>query len=118
MKQHAITAEQIDSVFLIATDEPAQLIGTPPGKSKKDQTLSVFVLAGLANYLVKGEGGFDDGSARKMCEDVGCFDAGNHSKFMKETGNWLGGDKQKGWTLTVPGLKHAATVIKEMNSVT
>ena len=55
---------------------------------------------------------FDDAEARRVCEAAVCLDAKNHSTYMKEIGKLAAGSKEKGWTLTAPGLKHAATLIK------
>ena len=43
---------------------------------------------------------------------MGFFNEGNHAKYMKEKGNVLGGTKDAGWTLTTPGLKSGAEIVK------
>jgi hypothetical protein len=116
MKQNGLGFEQIEQVFHWDGEGHADLIGELPGKSMKERTLAAYVLTGFANYLTTGEGSFDDEVARKISEKAGCFDAGNHAKFLKDKGNDLSGDKVKGWSLTAPGLKRAAALVKEMST--
>ncbi len=116
MKQNNVTIEQLEQVFHFESDGNVELIAAIPGKSRREQTLAAYVLSGLGNFLKKGDGSFDDELARGRCETAGCFDAGNHAKFLKDKGNELSGDKQKGWSLTSPGLKRAAALVQEMTA--
>lgn len=116
MKQNSVSFEQIEQVFHFGPDGGVELIAALPGKSRREQTLAAYVLSGLGNFLTKGDGSFDDELARGRCETAGCFDAGNHAKFLKDKGNEFSGDKQKGWSLTSPGLKRAAALVQEMTS--
>ena len=45
---------------------------------------------------------------------MGCFDGSNHALYMKGKGNVLGGSKDAGWTLTGPGLKAGAELVKKL----
>ena len=103
MKQNDVSAEQLEHVFHFGPDGTVELIGTLPGRSRREQTLAAYVLSGLGNFLISGDGSFDDETARGRCETAGCFDAGNHAKFLKDKGNEFTGDKRKGWSLTSPG---------------
>jgi hypothetical protein len=88
--------------------------GSIPGKSSKEQTISAYILKGVAQLLATGEPTFDDKSARKLCEDLGCYNGPNHAVYMNKMGNSITGSKDKGWKLTAPGLKKGADLIKEM----
>jgi hypothetical protein len=62
--------------------------------------------------LATGNAKVDDETARDLCKKMGFFNEGNHAKYMKEKGNVLGGTKDAGWTLTTPGLKSGAEIVK------
>jgi hypothetical protein len=115
MKQNGISAEQIESAFHMAGGV-AELIAEVPGASFREKTLNVYLLAGLGMLLSQGDPSFPDEHARKMCEAAGCYSAGNHANYLKEKGNGLAGDKAKGWSLTGPGLKQVAELVKEMSA--
>ena len=66
--------------------------------------------------LISGEAKFTDKDARDVCSSAGCYDATNHATTLKAKGNWFTGTKDKGWALTAPGLKHAATLVKSLAS--
>jgi hypothetical protein len=114
MRQNSVTGDELEQVFHI-TDSSADVIaGEVPGKNKKEKTYSAYVLAGLAKFLATGEATFDDKAARALCETFGCYDQANHSSTIKDKGNEFTGTKDKGWTLTAPGLKRAAALVKEL----
>jgi hypothetical protein len=115
MKQNSVTAEQLQQVFHLS-EAGAETIAGIPGKSKKEQTYNVYILTGLGQLLITGNASFDDKAARDQCEKSGCYDAANHSVHLRNRGNEFTGSKEKGWTLTAPGLKRAAALVKEMYS--
>lgn len=114
MRQNNVTVDELEQVFHIADGNADVIAGDVPGKNKKEKTYSAYVLAGLAKFLATGEATFDDKSARALCETFGCYDQANHSSTIKEKGNEFTGTKDKGWTLTAPGLKRAAALVKEL----
>lgn len=116
MKQNAITEDQLQEAFHIA-DGIVEVIGTLPGNSKKEQTYNAYILSGIAQLLLKGDPFFDDKAARELCSQAGCYDSGNHSAHLGARGNEFTGSKSKGWTLTQPGLKRGAEIIKQMQGV-
>ncbi len=66
MKQYSISPENIQQVFHLV-DGTAQVIASRiPGK-KKEQTLNVYILAGIAQLLATGDPTFDDKTARSLC---------------------------------------------------
>jgi len=114
IKQNGLTKSQLEHVFDIDGTSVNVLGGSIPGKSAKAQTISAYILKGVAQLLATGEPTFDDKSARKLCEDLGCYSSANHAVYMNSMGNTITGSKDKGWKLTAPGLKKGADLIKEM----
>lgn len=114
MKQYKITNGELQQVFHNA-DGTISIIGGVPGRKKREQTLNAYVLEGIRSLLSTGKAYFDDQSARDLCESAGCYDSPNHASTLKNKGNLFTGSKDKGWTLTAPGLKHGAELIKELN---
>jgi hypothetical protein len=116
MKQYGISESQIQQVFHIA-DGAAEVIAVHvPGKNKKEQTYNAYVLTGLGQFLLAGSTSFQDKSARTLCEASGCYDSANHAAHLKDRGNEFTGNKERGWTLTAPGLARAAEIIKELTN--
>jgi hypothetical protein len=112
MRQNGITVEQLEQVFHISDGVVEVIAPHLPGKNKKEKTLEAYVIQGISGLLASGEPNFDDKSARKACEDLGCYDKGNHAYYMAGRGNLFAGSKDKGWKLTAPGLRRGAEVIK------
>lgn len=114
MKQNSVSAEQLEQVFHFEDSKAGIIAGEIPGKNNKEKTLNAYVLVGLSYFLSTESAAFDDKSARSLCESSGCYDQGNHSYYIKNRGNEFTGTKEKGWTLTAPGLKRAAAIVKEI----
>lgn len=115
MKQNGITTDQLQQAFHVA-DGTADFIGTLPGANKKEQTYNAYVVAGISQLLLKGDPSFDDKTARALCTNAGCYDSANHSSHLKGRGNEFTGSKEKGWTLTAPGLKRGAEIVKQLQN--
>jgi hypothetical protein len=111
-KQNGLSAEQLNQIFHIAGDKVDIL--SIPGASNREMTINAYVFAGLGKYLASGDPKFDDRFAREVCSNAGCYDATNHAAYLKARGNLFTGDKNGGWTLTSPGLKHAADLVKAL----
>jgi len=114
MRQYQLTLSQIGQVFHIADGEISIIASTAPGKNSKEQTHNAYVLQGISCLLASGNPSFTDKDARKVCQDLGCFNRGNHATYMGDKGNVLAGSKDKGWSLTGPGLKQGADIVKEL----
>jgi hypothetical protein len=114
--QNKITANHLGQVFHCEDGKVEVIVGEMPGKNKKEKTLNAYVLAGIAQLLISGEAKFTDKDARALCSSAGCYDAPNHAATLKAKGNWFTGTKEKGWVLTAPGLKHAATLVRNLTS--
>lgn len=115
MRQNQILPEQLENVFHKSEDGFDLIASEIPGKTNREKVRNAYVLLGLARFLYSGEGKFDDKPARALCERYGFFDSTNHMKYMK--GSEFAGTKDKGWTLTAPGLKRGAALIKEIGAV-
>jgi hypothetical protein len=114
MKQYGVSAEELDQVFHFNSDGSFDLLDAP-GKSKKEQMLNTYILAGLGKYLSSGgDRGFDDATARQFCETIRCYDQANHAAHLKNRGPEFTGDKNKGYSLTNPGVKRGAALVKEV----
>jgi hypothetical protein len=87
------------------------------GRNKKEQTYNAYVLVGIGQLLLTGDASFDDRAARSLCEKFGCYNSANHSTHLREKGNEFTGTKERGWTLTAPGLKRGADLIKDMHKL-
>jgi hypothetical protein len=111
MKRYDVTEEQLGHVFHI--DGGSEVIAAEaPGKSIKQKTINAYVLTGISSLISTGEARFDDKTARKVCKNMGCLSETNHATHIKEKGNVIGGSKDAGWTLTGPGLKAGAELVK------
>jgi hypothetical protein len=115
MKQNNVTSEELEQVFHMKDGAAEVIAAHIPGKNKKEQTYNAYVLTGIAQLLATGDPSFQDKSARGLCERSGCYDSANHSAHIRDKGNEFTGTKDKGWTLTAPGLKRGAEIIKELN---
>ena len=115
MSQNGISNGELQQVFHIAGGE-AEVIAAIPGRSKKEQTYNAYILAGLGQLLSTGSAAFTDKAARALCESSGCYDSANHAAHLKDKGSEFTGSKEKGWTLTAPGLKRAAEIVKELQA--
>jgi hypothetical protein len=111
MKKYEINAEQLGHVFHLDGNHEV-IASEAPGGNSKLQTINSYVLTGILSLISTGEASFDDKTARKVCKSLGCFNEGNHSAYMRNKGNVLGGSKEAGWTLTGPGLKTGADLVK------
>jgi hypothetical protein len=114
MKQSSLSTDEIERVFHIGEGKVEIIAGTMPGKSNKDRTFNAYIILGLCKFLEVGVPNFDDKEARSLCIAHGCYDAANHASNFKDKGNDFAGSKDTGWTLTAPGLKNGATLVKEL----
>jgi hypothetical protein len=114
MRQNNLSMDHVQHVFHINNDT-AEIIAEIPGRNNREKVRNAYVLTGISNFLVTGEQRFDDTTARGLCERVGIYDSTNHAKSMKG-GNEFVGSRSGGWTITSPGLKHAAGLILELSS--
>ena len=115
MRQNDLSSELLSHVFHFDPNGMEIIASDIPGKTNRDKVRNAYVLLGVAGFLSSGETRFDDKAARALCERYGFYDKTNHMKYMRG-GNEFTGSKDAGWTVTAPGLKHAAVVIKQLTS--
>ena len=116
MKQNGISGQVLGQVFHLEDGVASFIAGEAPGKSNKEKSINAYILSGLMSFLATGEPKFADQQARKLCTALGCYDTNNHGSYLKAKGNNFAGTKDKGWTLTAPGLKAAAKIIQELTA--
>lgn len=114
LKQNNLTQAELEEIFHIEGNKVEVIVPDIIGKSDKEKTLNAYILRGAAAYLSSGVPDFDDKSARGLCENFGCLNSTNHAAYLKTRGNEFKGSKDDGWTLTSPGLKQAALLVKEL----
>jgi hypothetical protein len=116
MRQNDLSMDELQQVFHIENGT-VEIIAGIPGKSNKEKVRNAYILTGISSFLSSGEQRFDDAAARGLCERVGIYDPTNHSKYMKD-GNEFMGSRAQGWTVTIPGLKAGAHIIKGIGNGT
>jgi len=114
MKQNSVLTAELQQVFHLSEGTAALIAPEIPGKSTKEKVLNAYILTGAGKLLESGSPSFDDKTAKAICNSAGCYDSTNHSKYLNGKGNEFTGSKDKGWTLTAPGLKKAAALIKQI----
>ena len=113
MKQNDLSPDQLQQVFHIDGETIEIIASEVPGKNNREKVRNAYVLTGTAGLLSTGDPKFSDKAGRTLCEQSGFYDSSNHTKYMKG-GNEFTGSADKGWTLTNPGLKAAANLIKDI----
>ena len=114
MRQNSISDEMIDEIFHCENGDVEVIAGVIAGRGKRAQTINCYLLAGIRSLLASDEAKFSEDDAVDLCKSLGCHDSPNHSKTRGELGNSVAGSKSNGYTLSAPGLRAAATLIKEM----
>lgn len=113
IRQNGLTMAEVEQVFDIS-NQGVTIISSVPGKNRSEQTINAYVLQGISQLLASGDTSFTDKDARKFCENAGCHDKTNHTKYMNNKGNMMTGSKNSGWKLTVPGLQRGAELVKQL----
>ncbi len=116
MKTHGVADNMLSNVFHVEDGKAEITASHAQGKNAKEQTINTYILTGIAKLLETGEAKFDDETARTNCKALGCFNTANHAAYMKKKSNVLGGSKA-GWTLTGPGMKTGAELVKQYSAV-
>lgn len=114
MKQNNLTPEQIETVFEMSDGDATLIAASLPGKGTKQQAQNAYVLKGLEKLFGSGEPVFEDKAARTACQNYGCYDHTNHTRYVNDAKNILVGSEEKGWRLTAPGLTHGAALVREL----
>lgn len=114
MKQNYISVEELEQTFHVAEGAVEVIASEIPGKNAKEKTYAAYVLTGVGQLLATGNPVFEDKAARALCRTLGCLNEANHAAYLADKGNEFTGSKATGWTLTAPGLKRGAAIIKEL----
>jgi hypothetical protein len=110
MRQNDLSMDELQQVFHVENGT-VEIIAEIPGKNNKEKVRNAYILTGVSTFLLTGEQRFDDATARGLCEKVGIYDSTNHAKYMKDGSKFMG-SREKGWTVTIPGLKAGANLVK------
>lgn len=114
-KRASVDRELLEHFFHFDQGKVIPIALPVPAKSKKDQTVAVYLITGLAALMERGDSSFTDEDARAFCQKFGCYDRPNHSTIVKSFGNRFTGSKSTGWKLTAPGLTEAVALMKSAN---
>lgn len=115
MKQYNLSENDLNQVFHIEDGSAEVIAASMPGKDNKEKTYNSYILTGIAQLLLSGDPKFDDASARKLCQSSGCYIFKNHATYLRKKRNEFTGSKDSGWTLTSPGLRQGAALIKSLS---
>jgi hypothetical protein len=113
MDKNELTEEMVEQVFAFDNGR-ISIIGDVPGKGKREKSIAIYTLMGLGTFLQTGERLFQDDIAREACSTHSAYDQSNHAGTMREMRNEITGDKASGWTITMPGLKKGAAIVREI----
>ena len=114
MKQNNLTADSVEHAFQVSGEEVHVILPKMPGASVREQAINAYVFAGLSALLGTGNRTFTDDAARAVCRQYSCYDKNNHSKSLLGLKGKAHGSKSQGWTLTTPGEKFAAALIRDL----
>jgi len=116
LRQNKLTEDQLGDVFHVDGDTVDIIAHSIPGESLADRVSNTYVLVGLRELIRTGEPKFDEEIAKAECERFGTHGKTNHARYAKSGGNLLAGSAKNGWTLTAPGLKAGAELVKKLAS--
>ena len=116
MVKHKVTEDHLDQVFHVDGNSVELIADQVPGSSRREQTVNCYLLVGVRNLLQADEAKFPDKEALEFCQITHSYDKNNHTTHRQSLSNRVSGDRKQGFALTVPGLRDAAKVIKEMCS--
>jgi hypothetical protein len=114
MRQNSLSIDQVFQVYHLDSNGVEVIASEIPGRNNREKVRNAYILQGIASLLQSGDARFDDVAARALCESHGFFDGTNHMKYMKG-GNEFTGSKDRGWTLTAPGLKLGASLVAQLS---
>jgi hypothetical protein len=116
IRQFKVDRSALDELYHI-DDTTVDLISTDvPGKSTREKTVNCYLLVGIRNFLANDEPKFDDKEAVDFCQSVGAYDRNNHTSNRNSLGNLVSGNRANGFTLTIPGQREAAQLVRTMTN--
>ena len=75
------------------------------------------MLVGIKNLIQNDEAKFADKEAMEFCQRTMSYDKNNHTVHRQALSSRVSGDRSSGFALTVPGLRDAAKIVKEMGEM-
>lgn len=114
MQQNRISVDALQEVFHIGSGVAEVIASDVPGSSKRAKTKSCYLLSGIRALLADDQPDFSESDAVELCRHVACYDSPNHASTRKDLGNQIRGTKDAGYSLSAPGLRAAAELIKSM----
>jgi hypothetical protein len=103
ISKNGVTHEDLEQVFHLAGE--IEIIASPRGKSKKEQTQEAYLLEGVRSFLRTGEATFTDDQARAFCRKSGCYDRGPSFRVLEGSRERPHGKRQNGLDADHSGLK-------------
>lgn len=116
LKQNQILESQLENIFHFGSNEVQIIASDVAGKGNKEKAKQCYLLVGVRTLLQDGEPKVSDEEARQVCRRIGCYDRKNHSRAVRDLGNFVTGSQSAGFVLTQPGLRAIAETIKTMNA--
>lgn len=113
MSQNGVPQSKLEEVFHLAGDSVELIASDVPGKSKREKTVNCYLLVGLRAFL-SGAAKFSDNEALAFCQHMKAYDRNNHTENRKALGNKVSGGRAEGFTLSAPGLRAAAELLREL----
>jgi hypothetical protein len=114
MQQNHISVNTLQEIFHIGAGVAEVIASDVPGSSKRAKTKSCYLLSGIRALLADDQPNFSESDAVELCRHVACYDSPNHANTRKDLGNQIRGTKDAGYSLSAPGLRAAAELIKSM----
>ena len=114
MVKHQVDRGALDNLFHIEQEVVELIADSVPGRSKKDKTINCYLLVGIKNLIQNDEARFADKEAMEFCQRTLSYDKNNHTAHRQALSSRASGDRSSGFSLTVPGLRDAAKLVKEM----
>lgn len=116
MRQNQISRSAIDQLFHIDGNNVDLIVRSVVGNSRREKTLNAYLLVGIRNLLNTDEPRFTEKEAIEFSHLVDAYDRNNHTALRNAIGKRMSGDRSSAFTLTVPGLRDAANLIRVMGA--
>jgi hypothetical protein len=113
IQKHRITRPMLEEVFHLTSGDVDIIASTVPGTSKREMTISCYLLSGVRGLLKSDVPSLDEGDAVAVCKRLTAYDRNNHTTNRLAVGNRMSGAKPT-FTLTGPGETAAADLLKRM----
>jgi hypothetical protein len=113
VSRYQLTAAELGTVFHMMNGQAEVIASAVPGTTKKERTVSCYLLAGIAALLARDAADFTEKDAIALCRHLSAYDRNNHTTNRHAVGNRMTGSREGGFLLTAPGLAAAADVVRQ-----